>query len=358
MRLPARRSAGVRRTVALALVTPLVVALAACGADSDDTANASSDAAGTSSTEAITVYSGQHEEFAKALAEGFTAKTGIKVDVRAGEDAELTSQIVTEGAKSPADVLLTEEPGPMASLAQRGLFAPVDQETLDKVPARFRADDKSWIGIAARARVVIFNPDKIAETDLPKSVLDLADPRWKGKFAYAPSGAFIGTVTYLRATLGEDKTKSWLEGIKANGTNLKKNGAIRDAVEAGQMPFGLINHYYWFLQADQVGADAMKSKLHYIGHDDPGALVFPSGAAVLKSSKHQAEAQKFVAYLVAPDGGQKIIADTTPQYPVATDAPANPKLKPLDELGAPAYDPNQLADQQGSIDLLTELGML
>lgn len=357
MRLPRRAHRG----LALLLTAPLALALAACGSDGTTTSGqtgAATTSAGAPTAEAITVYSGQHEDFTVALAKGFEDKTGITVTVRAGEDAELSSQIVTEGERSPADVLLTEEPGPMAGLAARGLFAPVEQATLEAVPEQYRAADGSWTGIAARARVITFNPDKIAEADLPASVLDLADPAWKGRFAYAPSGAFLGTVTYLRATIGEEKTEAWLQGIKANGVNLKKNSAIRDAVEAGQVPFGLINHYYWFQQADKVGADAMKSRLHYLGNDDPGSLVFPSGAAVLKSSKHQDAAQAFLAFLVATDGGQKIIAETTPQYPVATGAPANPDLKPLAELGGPSYDPNTLADGQGSIDLLTRLGML
>lgn len=357
MRLPLRAHRG----LALLLAAPLALALAACGADGTTTSGQTGAAATGSSAptaDEITVYSGQHEDFTVALAKGFEEKTGIKVTVRAGEDAELSSQIVTEGERSPADVLLTEEPGTMASLAARGLFAPVEQATLDAVPEQYRAADGSWTGIAGRARVITFNPNKIAETELPKSVLDLADPAWKGKFAYAPSGAFLGTVTYLRARIGEEKTEAWLQGIKANGVNLKKNGAIRDAVEAGQIPFGLINHYYWFQQADKVGADAMKSKLHYIGHDDPGSLVFPSGAAVLKSSKNQEAAQAFLAYAVAADGGQKIIAETTSQYPLAKGAAADPDLKPLAELGGPAYDPNTLADGQGSIDLMTRLGML
>lgn len=348
-----RLSRPIRTAVAAVTLGALALGLAGCG-DSGNNANG----AESSQADEITVYSGQHEEFIKAVGDAFEKKTGIKVTVRAGEDNELTSQILAEGENSPADVLLTEEPGPMAALAKRGVFAPVDQSTRDKVPAQYQASDGSWIGVAARARAIIFNPSKISESDLPKSILDLTDSKWKDKFAYAPSGAFIGTVSYLRSTIGDAKTEQWLKGIKATGKNLKSNGAIRDAVEAGQVPFGLINHYYWFLKADQVGAKNMHSKLYYIGHQDAGALVFASGAAVLNSSDHQEAAQKFLAFLVAPDGGQKMIAEDTPQYPVAKNAPENPKLKPLDELGAPTYEQSQLADEQGSIKMLTELGML
>jgi iron(III) transport system substrate-binding protein len=306
----------------------------------------------------ITVYSGQHEDLTTALAKDFEAKTGIKVDVRTGKDAELANQIAEEGNKSPADVFLAEEPGPIAALAAKGKFAPVAAATLARVPDRYNPKDGTWVAFSARARVITYNPDKISESDLPASILDLADPKWKGTFGYAASGAFLGVVSYLRTTIGDDRTLDWLKGIRANGVDLAKNGAIRDAVEAGQVSFGLINHYYWFLKEAEVGTGKLKSRLHYIGNNDAGALVFTSGAAVLKSSKNADAAQRFLNYLVEADGGQKIVATSTMQYPVGKDVPGAPGLKPLESLGAPEFDQGSLSDLDGTKALLTKAGLL
>jgi iron(III) transport system substrate-binding protein len=332
----------------------LLASLAACGSD----VSTGDDATGASGSQSITVYSGQHEDLAKALAAAFTKQSGIDVQVRAGSDVELANQIREEGDKSRADVFLTEEPGPVAAVAKDGQLSPLEQSTLDRVPEEFRATDGAWVGVSARARVLQYNPDLIKEGELPTSLLDLSDPKWKGKFGYAPSGAFQGTVTYLRTTIGEEKTEQWLRGILANGVNLKKNGAVRDAVEAGQVPFGLLNHYYYVLKEREVGQGKMVSKLHNFGNGDAGSLVFASGAGVLKSSSKQDAAQQFVAFLVDPEGGQKVIAETTPQYPVAIGAPANPELTPLADIGAPKIDQSTLADTEGTKQLLAKVGML
>lgn len=307
----------------------------------------------------LTIYSGQHESLTTALTDGFTQATGIKVDVRVGSDAELGNQIIEEGDRAKADIFLTEEPSQLGALDGRDLFAAVDPETLAQIDERFNPGSGNWVGYAARSRVIFYNPDKISESELPKSILDLVNPEWKGKFAYAPSGAFTATVTYLINTIGEDATLEWLKGIKANGENLQKNGAIRDAVEAGQIPFGLSNHYYWYILAQQEGgADKLTSKVHYMDGGDPGALVLASGAAVLKTSTHQAEAQRFLAWLTAPDGGQQIIATTTPQYPLAPDVTSSMDLKPLSELDPPAFDQGSLQDVSKARDLIIEAGIV
>lgn len=337
----------------------LMVLAAACGTSASSGAAPADSASPAAGGVTLTLYSGQHEDLAKALAAGFEEATGIRVDVRAGSDAELANQIIEEGERSKADLFMTEEPSQAGALDARGLFAPVDPETLAKVDPRFNPESGNWLAYAARSRVIFYNPGLIAESDLPQSILDLAKPEWKGKFAYAPSGAFTATVTYLINTIGEDATLAWLQGIKANGENLQRNGAIRDAVEAGQIPFGLSNHYYWYILAEQKGGpDKLASRVHYMGGEDPGALVLASGAGVLKTSTHQAEAQRFLAWLADPDGGQQVIATTTPQYPLAPGVASTQGLRPLDQLDPPAFDQGSLTDVRRARDLIIKAGIV
>ncbi|HET7034288.1 MAG TPA: extracellular solute-binding protein [Thermomicrobiaceae bacterium] len=355
---PGRRGARLLFAPGLCLVLLLA---AACGsassANSDESATATP--GGSSSRVTLTLYSGQHEDLAKALAAGFEQASGITVEVRAGSDADLANQIIEEGDRSKADVFITEEPGQAAVLDAQGLFVPVDPATLAKTDARFNPKSGNWLAYAARSRAIFYNPSLISESDLPTSILDLTKPEWKGKFAYAPSGAFVGTVTYLINTIGEEQTLAWLKGIKANGENLQKNGAVRDAVEAGQISFGLSNHYYWYILAQQKGGpDKLASKVHFMSGGDAGALLLASGAGIPKASKHQAEAQRFLAWLADPQGGQQIIATTTPQYPLAAGVQSTMGLKPLSALQPPDVDQGSFGNVDKAKDLITQAGII
>lgn len=323
-------------------------ALTACGADSND------DSSGT-----LTLYSGQHEETAKSLAEAFEASSGIKVNVRAGKDAEMTGQIVEEGDRSKADLIITEEPGAMASLDKQGLLSPVDKSTLSVPDQRFVPSTGNWVPWAARARVMFFDPKLIKEGDLPTSILDLTKPEWKGKFAYAPSGAFKSTTAYLINTIGKDRTLEWLKGIKENGVNEQSNGKVRDSVEAGQHPFGLSNHYYWYIMAkDKGGEQNVTSRVHYLNNDDAGALMLASGASVLKSSSHQKEGAQFLKWLVAADGGQKVLAENSPQFPLTPGVKSSYGLPDLKSLTFPVFDQASLQNTAEANELLKQSGIV
>ncbi|MCZ2108246.1 MAG: extracellular solute-binding protein, partial [Dehalococcoidia bacterium] len=277
------------RTAAVLAGTLLVLgAAAACGDDDQPSANATaSSAAGTAqpSKVTLTVYSGQHEGLTQSLADAFQKETGIKIELRSGKDADLANQIIEEGSRTRADVFMTEEPGPIAQVDKAGLLSPVPASSLARVDKKYVPSTGNWIPYAARARAIYYNPSLIAENQLPTSIMDLVKPEWKGKFAYAPSGAFTGTVTYLINTIGKDATLAWLKGIKENGVNEGSNGKVRDTVEAGQHAFGLSNHYYWWILANtRGGPDELTSRIYYFDHPDAGGLLLPSGAAVLKAS--------------------------------------------------------------------------
>lgn len=347
------------RTLATAVAAVAVLGLASCSSGSDSGGSDAADSASGSDTATLTMYSGQHEELAKELAAGFEKESGIHVDVRAGKDAEMVGQIIEEGDKSSADLVLTEEPGPMGELDDKGLLSPVDKGALDLPDQRFVPSTGDWLPWAARSRVMFYDPEQISEADLPDSILDLSDPQWKGRFAYAPSGAFKSTTAYLINTIGKDKTLDWLKAIKENGVNEQSNGKVRDSVEAGKHEFGLSNHYYWYILAKQKGGEQnLTSRVHFLNNDDAGALMLASGAGVLKSSSHQAEGQQFLQWLASADGGQKIVADDSPQFPLTPGVVSSYGLPAIDTLTFPQFDQASLKNVNEANELLKQSGII
>ena len=284
----------------------------------------------------LVLYNAQNSRLMTALTEAFTAESGIKVTIRKGGDSELSNQLVAEGAKSPADVFTTENSTAMAQVAKAGLFSALPASAVAGVPAQYVAGGRSWVGVAARATVLVYNPKLIAESALPKSMLDLEQPQWKGKFGYAPTGAdFQAIASSVYALRGDAVGATFVQGLADNGSKYANNIAILKAVNSGEIPTGIIYHYYWFQDQADTGADSNVAQLHYFGDADPGAYLSVAGAGVLASSTKQAQAQQLVAFL-AGEKGQRILAGTNDlQYAINSEVPSNPVLRPIGELGAP-----------------------
>ncbi|MDG3009149.1 iron ABC transporter substrate-binding protein [Rhodococcus sp. D2-41] len=335
-----------RKVAVGALAAVTVVGLAACGSNSGGGDNE------------ITVYNAQHESLTKSWVDEFTKETGIKVNVRNGDDSEMANQIVAEGDKSPADVFLTENSPSMTTVENAGLFAPVDQATLDQVPAQFRPSTGLWTGIAARSTVFVYNKDKLKTDQLPKSLLDLQNPEWKGRWGASPAGAdFQAIVSALLELKGPEVTKTWLDGMKQNAKAYKGNMAVMKAVNAGEIDGGVIYHYYWFGDQAKGGENSNNTQLEYFKNQDPGAFVSISGGGVLKSSKHQEQAQRFLKFITGKAGQQILQTGTSFEYPVASGVAANPKLVPLDQLQSPAVDPAKLNGKEVTT-LMTQAGLI
>ncbi|TPI18815.1 iron ABC transporter substrate-binding protein [Mesorhizobium sp. B4-1-1] len=306
----------------------------------------------------IIVYNAQHESLAKEWAKGFTKETGIKVTLRNGGDSDFSNQIVAEGAASPADVFLTENSPAMALVETAGLFAPVDADTLAQVPQEYQPSSGKWVGVAARSTVFAYNKDKLKEDQLPKSLLDLADPSWKGRWAASPSGAdFQAIVSALLQIKGEVATADWLKAMKANFTAYKGNSTVMKAVNAGEIEGGVIYHYYYIGDQAKTGENSGNVGLHYFKNQDPGAFVSVSGGGVLASSKHQKEAQAFLKWVTGKGGQDVLKTGTSYEYAVGKGAESNPKLVPLPDLQAPKVDPATLNSKK-VIDLMTQAGLL
>lgn len=308
--------------------------------------------------DSITIYNAQHEGLTKEWAEAFTEETGIVVTIRNGSDLEFANQIVQEGANSPADVFLTENSPAMALVDGKGLFEPVAKETLEQVPEQFRPANGHWIGVAARSTVFAYDKTKLSEDKLPKSMLDLAKPEWKGRWAASPSGAdFQAIVGALLQLKGPEATADWLKGMKENFTAYRGNSTAMKAVNAGQTEGALIYHYYYFGDQAKTGENSKNVALHYFKNQDPGAFVSISGGGILASSKHKEQAQAFLKWLTGK-GGQKVLRDGTSfEYAVGKDEASNTALVPLADLQAPKVEPSTLNNAEVT-DMMTAAGLL
>jgi iron(III) transport system substrate-binding protein len=314
--------------------------------------------ASLANADGITVYNAQHESLTQAWVDGFTKETGIKVTLRNGDDSELGNQIVQEGSASPADVFLTENSPAMALVDNARLFAPLQPTTLSQVGDPYRPAHGNWVGIAARSTVFVYNKDKLGAAQLPASLLDLAEPKWKGRWGASPAGAdFQAIVGALLAQKGEAATLAWLKAMKTNAQIYRGNSAVLKAVNAGQIEGGVIYHYYSFGDQAKTGENSNHTQLHYFKHQDPGAFVSISGAGVLASSKQPEQAQAFVKWITGKGGQTVLLTGDSFEYAVGKNAASNPRLVPLAQLDAPAVDPSKL-DSKKVAQLLTQAGLL
>ena len=344
--------ARVRGLAAAVLAAAGLVTLAACGGS------------GGSGARSITLYNGQHVQTAQNLVAAFEAATGISVSIRSNDEGALADQIATEGSHSPADVVLTENSPPLESLQAKGLLAKVDPATLGRTPAQFSSPTGHWVGVSARVSVLIYNPTLIKASQLPTKASQLANPQYRGQLAIAPQEAdFQPIVTSFLHAYGKPATQSWLKAIQANASGhvYPDNETVADQVNRGVVAFGIVNQYYWWRMRAEIGASSTHSKIAYFAPGDPGYIIDVSGAAVLKSSAHQAAAQKFLAFLVSKQG-QEIIADPSKsisyEYPIASGVTTQAPETPFSQLRPYPITIAELGDGSTAIALMREAGLL
>ncbi|WP_320537431.1 iron ABC transporter substrate-binding protein [Pseudarthrobacter sp. IC2-21] len=342
----------------IAIAATAALGLTACGGSTTPAASGSASGSAGAASGEITVYNAQHESLTQEWVDAFTAETGVKVTMRQGSDTELSNQIVQESAASPADVFLTENSPAMAQVENAGLFADVDKATIDQVPAEFRPSTGKWTGIAARSTVLVYDKTKISDDQLPKSMLDLAKPEWKGKWAASPSGAdFQAIVAALLELKGESAAEEWLKGMKENFKAYKGNSTAMKAVNAGEVDAALIYHYYYYGDQAKTGENSKNVTPYYFKNQDPGAFLSVSGGGVLKSSRNAAAAQAFLKFITGKKGQEVLKNGTSFEYAIASDVPANDKLVPVKDLQAPTVDPAKLNSAKVT-ELMTKAGLL
>jgi iron(III) transport system substrate-binding protein len=332
----------------LVAVLALALLAVACGDD---------DSAGEQGASSITVYSGRDKELIEPLLEAFTAETGIEVSPRFEGSADLALLIQTEGDNSPADVFISQSPGALGLLAGEDRLATLDESLTGLVDEGFAASDDTWVGITGRVRVIVYNSELVDAADLPSSVLDLTDPAYDGLVGVAPdNGSFQDFVTAMRSELGDEATSEWLEGMAANNSpNYPKNSAIVEAVGRGEVPMGLVNHYYNLraLEADS----SLPSVNHFLDTGDLGSLVIVTGGAVLESSDAKPEAEQLLAFLLGEEA-QTTFAAQTQEYPLLPGVPAPDGLPALEGYAADTIDYSVLGEGlTGTIELIRESGL-
>ncbi|MFF3325151.1 iron ABC transporter substrate-binding protein [Streptomyces sp. NPDC002889] len=307
----------------------------------------------------LVIYSGRNEGLVGSLIEKMEDSLGTKIDVRYGDSAELAAQILEEGDKTEAGVFLSQDAGALGALSKEGSLAALPAATLEKVAPSYRGSAGDWVGVSGRVRVIAYNPDKVAKA--PDSVHELVKPEWKGRIAYAPTNAsFQAFVTGMRVLEGDDATRTWLKGLKANAKPYEKNTEVLEAVDKGEVSLGLLNHYYWYEKVAEEGEDKVKAKVHFLPGGDPGALVNVAGVGKLKgSSKSESTyAQKAVDFLLSEEA-QKYFADETKEYPLAAGVKTTVDgLPPLESLQAPKIDLGKLDSLKQTLAMLQDVGMV
>ncbi len=334
-----------RRLAALFL---FATALAGCGGSGEG------DAGG-----ALTVYSGREEELVEPLFDRFERETEIDVEVRYGDSAELAATIAEEGDNSPADVFFAQDPGSLGAVDD--LLEKLPSTTLARVPDEFRDSEGRWVGTSGRARVIVYNTDALSEDEVPDSVFDLPDPKWRGRIGLAPTNAsFQAFVTAMRLDVGDERTRQWLEGLKANDPKFyEKNTPTVEATASGEIDLGLVNHYYLYLVKAEQGEDTPIAN-KYLPGDDPGALVSVAGAAVLEGAENAKGAVRFVEFLLS-DESQRFYTEEAEEAEIPLVDGIEPRegVPSLDELAqrGPDVDLSSFgAELEKTLELLNETG--
>jgi len=304
----------------------------------------------------LTIYSGRNEGFIGEFLTQWEAQSGIKLNIRYGDSAELAAQILEEGSNSPADLFLAQDAGSLGAVAQAGLFTQLSDQVASAIPAAYVEANRSWVGVTGRARVFAYAPDRV--TVLPQSVADLTKSQYRNQVGIVPTNAsFQAFVTALIENKGADFARTWLKGLQANGVKIyAKNSAIVEAIDRGEISLGLTNHYYTWEVSEALGRP-INVKNGFFAPGDLGNLINVSGAGVLASSKKYAAAEDLINFLTSAAIQQKFVTDTH-EYSLLEGAAAPTDVPALDQIGAPTIDLDTLKNIKATQDLLIEVGLL
>lgn len=334
---------------AMALLASAIMTLRPAPVVADDTVSAAP----------LVIYAGRSRTLVEPLVERFKRETGLEVEVRYGNTPQLALAIQQEGRRTPADVFWAQDTGPLQMLSETGVFTELPADLYSRIPDVFKTADRTWVATSGRARTLVYSPARVPAAELPKSVYDLTNPKWKGRIAWAPTNAsFQAFITAMRAEHGEARARQWLTGMIANEPKAyPRNSPIVQAVAAGEADLGLPNHYY--LIGLKKENPALAAEQTFFADGDIGNLVFVAGAAVLKTSPRQAEALRFLRFLLTAES-QRYFTDDVSEYPVTVDVPAAPGLVAPEALtkAAPKVPMRSMNDLEGTLKLLRELGLL
>ena len=304
----------------------------------------------------LVVYSGRSESLVAPVIKQFSEATGIEVQVKYGSTSALAAMLLEEGVKSPADLYFAQDPGDLGAV--KSLLASLPQDVLNAVPAWARSPEGRWVGISGRARVVVYNTDRLTEADLPDSIAGFTDPKWKGKTGWAPTNAsFQAMVSAMRIIWGEQKTLDWVKDMQANQPKVfPNNTSIVQAVASGEIEAGFVNHYYLHQLMAQQG-EGIKARNYFTRDSGPGSIVLVAGAGVLAASQSKESAEMFLRFMLSAPA-QQYFASQTHEYPLVAGVAKDRLLPELDKLQKPAIDLARLDDVKGTQALLRQAGAI
>jgi iron(III) transport system substrate-binding protein len=344
-----------RTPLLVVVATALLFLAAGCGFD---TSSDSGGGAGEPETEGVTLYSGRIPAAIGGAVDGYEARADRDVQVRYADTADLAATLVEEGDASPADVFFAQEPGAIGAVADAGLLAELPADVLELVPPRYRDPQGRWVGVTGRARVIAYDRGAVQPAELPRSPFGLTAARWRDEVGWSPASSSMQEyVTALRARYGDERTREWLEAMVANGAKaFPNNVTIRDAIAAGEIEVGLINHYYVAQAVAEAGPD------YPVGvHFPPGglgSLMLLTTVGVLEASDRKPEAVAFVRSLLQRPS-QDFFTTSSKEYPLARAAVPDPSLSvPLARVPSPDGDLIDLGELQATIELMQEAGAL
>lgn len=308
----------------------------------------------------LIIYSGRSESLVQPMIDQFASQTGIDVQVRYGGTAELAATLMEEGNASPADIFYAQDPGGLGAVEAAGLLQELPAEIQGSVPDGFTSAEGKWVGVSGRARTVVYNTEQVTLDDLPGDLWGFTSPEWRGRLGWAPTnGSFQAMITAMRALWGEEKTREWLQAMQNNEPVVfDRNSPIVAATGSGEIAIGLVNHYYLHRFIAEEG-EQFAARNYFLPEGGPGSLIMVSGVGILKSSANEANARKFIEFLLSPDA-QQYFTEETFEYPLIESVEISPNLTPLSVLQESAANISlvDLADLEGTVELLIEVGIL
>lgn len=304
----------------------------------------------------LVIYSGRSESLVGPVIAQFSELTGIEVQVNYGSTGPLAATLLEEGSNTPADIFFAQDPGGLGTVSE--MLDGLPSEVVERVPDWARSPENKWVGISGRARVLVYGTDSLTEADLPRSIADLTDPKWKGKLGWTPgNSSFQAMVTGMRKIWGESGTREWLEGIVANKPREYPNNSSQVAAAAdGEIEIGMVNHYYLYRFLAEEG-DGFKARNWFTPEEDPGSIVLVAGAGILKASDNKDAAVRFFEFMLS-SVGQQFFATQTHEYPLIEGVVTDRGLPSLDSLAKPSIDLSTLGDLESTQQLLRDVGAL
>lgn len=340
-----------RRTIAGGIVAATTGLAVGKGAFAQSTPESAGDVGGN-----LVVYCGRNEALVAPLIEQIAGDLSIEIEVRYAGTGALAAQLLEEGENTPAGLFFSQDAGALGEIANAGMLTELPESVLEMVDPTLSDAEGRWVGVSGRARVVVFQPDMVNQDEIPESILDLPDAGL-GAIGIAPTNASFQTfITALRLTEGEEGARTWLATLLANEHVIfDGNGAIVDAVANGEIGLGLVNHYYLYQKLKET--PDITAQNHYYLNGDIGGLINVAGVGVIAGSGQEETAHAVVEAMLG-ESAQSYFAEETSEYPLASGVSPSADLPPLDEYVLPEVNLNDLDDLRGTVELLTDLGLI